>query len=361
MRERWALQHVAYIALGTAMLPACGARDDSPPPPRVPVIAKAPAPAQTATLPEPVATEQPVTPPAAGAVSEEEITRAFFAIASDPPPPKITLDTHFTVSNEDRPQVYRDRIAGRGGAYVGVGAEQGLLFAGWARAERMFLLDFDEWVVVINEIHGLVLEHANTPDEVHAYWALERRDDIRSWLAERTPNAADLERKMRIYDRGRPQVQYRLKWLKQRLTELNVPFFGNDQAELDHVANLWRTKRARAVRGDLTMQGALRAFGDLARRASWTVRVLYLSNAEQYFDYETGHFRDNVASLPFDDRSVVLHTTPTRKVDYFYLWQDAKTFVTWAARVPSFRDLMYEAKMPYRTRMENGTWWLVPP
>jgi hypothetical protein len=47
--------------------------------------------------------------------------------------------------------------------------------------------------------------------------------------------------------------------------------------------------------------------------------VLYLSNAEQYWKYGAA-FRDNVAALPFDERSVVLRTISSRKAngDYRY-------------------------------------------
>ena len=349
---------LVFVRLGAALLASgCGARDDSPRPPNVPVASAA----KTAASPPPVPTASPE--PAASTPSgmtEEDLRAAFFAIAPDPPPPRITLDTHYVVSNEDRPQVYRPRVLDRGGAYVGVGAEQGLMFAGWARADRMFLLDFDDWVVIVNEIHGLVLSHASTPDELYTMWGPDARADVERWLAEVTPESAVLARKMRVYDRVRPQVEYRLKWLRQHLTELKVPFFANDQAEFEHVASLFRSGRARAVRGDLTASGALRSFGDLARRAGFPVRVLYLSNAEQYFDYTTGHFRDNVASLPFDERSVVLHTTPTRKTDYFYVWQDARTYASWTASVANFRDMLYQAKMPYRGKLENGTYWIEP-
>jgi hypothetical protein len=44
-----------------------------------------------------------------------------------------------------------------------------------------------------------------------------------------------------------------------------------------------------------------------------TVRVVYLSNAEQFFDY-TPEFIRNMRSLPVDDRSVLLRTDRSRKL-----------------------------------------------
>ncbi len=343
---------------GAWVFPGCGARDDVRGPPKPPPASAVALPTAEIASPPPLPPSPPEVP---AGLSEAEITRLFFAIAPDPAPASITQNTHFVVSNEDRPQVFRERVSGRGGVYVGVGAEQGFLFAGWARSEGMFLLDFDEWVVVVNEVHGLVFEHARTPDELYALWGPDHRAEIEGWLKERSTDGADLARKMKIYDHGRPKVEYRLKWLRRYLGSLQVPFFANDQAELDHVAGLWKKKRVRSVRGDLTASGALRAFGDVARRAGWTVRVLYLSNAEQYFAYDTGAFRDNLASLPFDDRSIVLHTTPTNKLDYVYIWQETSTYVPWVGRVHDVAELLREARLPVLGKLENGLWSIKPP
>ena len=62
------------------------------------------------------------------------------------------------------------------------------------------------------------------------------------------------------------------------------------------------------------------------------VRVLYLSNAERYFQY-TAAFRASVKALPFDDRSVVLRTMglgSDKTVDpYFYVVQPGRNFQAW--------------------------------
>jgi hypothetical protein len=352
---------LAAGAVFAAIAAGCGGGDEALRPAKAPPPPPKPVPSATAVASAPDPAPQPsAQPEAPAAPSAAEIEAALFAISSDPPPPKITLDTHYVISNEDRPYVFHDAVAGRGGVYVGVGAEQSYLLGGWSRADLLFLMDFDEWVVDINEVHGLVFTHARVPADVVDLWGYDHVSEVKAWIAESAPDRATAERRTRVFEHERLRVEGRLKWMKTRFTVLEKPFFGNDQAELDHVARLWKNRRVRCVRGDLTMNGALRSFGALARRAGWVVRTLYMSNAELYFSYDKEGFRDNIRALPFDERSVVLHTHPASSQEYFYFWQDAQGFVPWMGRVESFRALLLEAKLPGLGKLDPGVWQLNP-
>lgn len=356
-------------ALGAAVAPGCSGRDETRGAVKAPSFVPSAAPSATAALVPQAATPLPPpsppppapSPPDPFAPLSADLARALAAIPADPAPAKITLNTHYVVSNEDKQQVFHDAAAGRGGVYVGVGAEQSFLFGGWARAELLFLMDFDDWVVDINEVHGLVFEHTRTPDEYFAQWGPEHQGEVKAWIEERTPDGATRERRLKVYEQGRSQVHYRLKLLRNRFATAQKPFFANDQAEFDHVARLWRNKRVRCVRGDLTASGALRAFGELARRAGWVVRMLYMSNAELYFSYDKDGFRENLRSLPFDERSIILHTHPLSPTEYYYIWQEAPSYVRWAGRVRNFRDLLYEAKLSQLGKLVNGAYLIEAP
>ncbi|MBK8259150.1 MAG: hypothetical protein IPK82_41650 [Polyangiaceae bacterium] len=282
------------------------------------------------------------------------------ALPADPTPEKITLNTHYVISNEDKPEVLRAAVSGRGGAYIGVGAEQSYLFAGWARADIMLLFDFDDWVVEINEVYAQIFTHAESPDDTIQLWGPDSRDRVKTWIIESAPNRTVADARIKVFTEAQPKIFYRLKWLKNKLSSPKVPFFGNDKAELDHIANLWRQKKARAVRGDLTAATTLSAFGNLARRAKWPVRVVYLSNAELYFPYEQGQYRANLANLPFDEKSIILHTQPIDSKEYHYIWQNATEYTKWIAQVRTYRDLLEQANMPRSGKFENGAWQIFP-
>ena len=67
----------------------------------------------------------------------------FDGIESEPPPPKLTLNKHFLISNENHLHYFHDLVKDVGGVYLGVGSEQNYVLAGWAKSERMIIVDFD--------------------------------------------------------------------------------------------------------------------------------------------------------------------------------------------------------------------------
>ena len=80
-----------------------------------------------------------------------------------------------------------------------------------------------------------------------------------------------------------------------------------DATLYDRVRALHRGGRVIARNGDVTADGALRAVARAAERLSIPVRVLYFSNAEQFFPYRAD-FVENLNALPADERSIVLRT-----------------------------------------------------
>ena len=72
---------------------------------------------------------------------------------------------------------------------------------------------------------------------------------------------------------------------------------------------------------------------EAARRVGLPIRTLYLSNAEQYFKYTT-NYKENMRSLPFDEKSQVLRTVGKRTDAspdgfYEYIVQRGENFSAW--------------------------------
>ena len=112
-----------------------------------------------------------------------------------------------------------------------------------------------------------------------------------------------------------------------------VPSFLTDADEYTHVRALIAGGRLRAITADLTRRGAVRRIAGVARRLGVTVRVVYLSNAEEYWERLPDEFRDNLAALPADRRSVVLRTLLTweQNRDYRYNAQPLHNYRRWLA------------------------------
>lgn len=268
---------------------------------------------------------------------------AFLATPPDPPPEVlggVTLarhDRHYLTGNEHNLHAFHPRIAGLGGAYLGVGAEQGYLLIGWARSELAWLIDYDPAVVAVHRLHQTFLAAAATPDAYLALWQAPGRRDALAALRAAHPGDADL---LALYRDHRARIGKRLVELRGEMQAAGVPGYLADLADYTHVRELVRAGRVRSLVADLTRDGAVAHIGATARRLGVHLRVLYLSNAEEYWERLPQPFRANLRALPVDERSLVLRTLLTweKNRDYRYNAQPARNYRRWLA-VPDLRSI----------------------
>ncbi|MBW2522608.1 MAG: hypothetical protein JRI23_00465 [Deltaproteobacteria bacterium] len=276
--------------------------------------------------------------------------RTLAAIVADPPPPKLLNNQHYVVSDEHRPERFRPAIDGRGSLLVGVGTDQNYLFAGWARPELVVVVDFDQAVVDLHTAYRAFFERAEDADEFIDFWSASEaaRERAAAAIAEVCSTADQLRRVQHSMKIARHLVHGRLTNLRARFIADGVPTLLNDPAQYRYVASLVRSGRVVAVRGDVTGPRTMKHVAESARQLGLVVRVLYLSNVEQYVRYSE-RFRDNVRALPVDGRSVVLrtyHQGPGR--GYVYAVQRADHFRAWLLRreVKTLGDMLFRARMP---------------
>lgn len=265
----------------------------------------------------------------------EAAQAAFAAITPDPAPKSITRNSHYWVSNEYQHDLFLDALKDKGGVHIGVGSDQNYLIAGWSKPEALVLLDFDAQVPRLHRIYKHAFAHAETPDAFYALWAEKNIKQLAEWVKAELPKGRERKRTLDALRFSNKAVRRRLRLTRRAYGKREIPTFLTDQAQYDYVRNLWATGRVFPVRGDLTGELALRSVGAAAKKAGLPVRSLYLSNAEQYFDY-TPAFRANIAALPFDERSVVLHTIAWSGFGfadghYHYAWQPGLNFQLWMA------------------------------
>lgn len=258
---------------------------------------------------------------------------AFRDIRSDPRPPALTRGAHYLVTDERRHDLFHDTLVGVGGVFLGVGTDQNYLMAGWARAEALVLLDFDQMVVDIHDFYRLAFLHAATPAEFVELWSDKSRKRLLALGQEAWGETSEWRRRKRALEVARELPYLRLKRCRDELAKLGIPSFLDDQAQYDHLVRLFREGRVFAVRGDLTADRTMKDVAAALRRVGATIRVYYPSNAEQYFKYRGG-YRDNVLALPFDEKTIVLRTiakTSAPSVDgrYHYFVQRGRDLQGW--------------------------------
>jgi hypothetical protein len=260
----------------------------------------------------------------------DDVRQAIAAIPDEGTP---TPARHFPVSNEYRHDLLYPHLRGLGGTLVGVGSDQNYTMAAAAGAELLLLVDYDPRQPLTHLMYRALVSASPTRQDLVARFAPERAEESARLIAEAL--AADPRRDavVRYFRERRPWFARYLERTARRTHEGTPVAWVGDDAMYAHVRALHRAGRIVAFNGDVTADRTLRAIGDAARRIGTTVRVVYFSNAEQFFRYGPG-FVANMKNLPTDERSVVVRTVHHRRLpnpgpaDWHYVVHDFPDFLS---------------------------------
>ncbi len=290
--------------------------------------------------------------PAALTPCPQALSDALKAVPYDPLPKELSANSHFVVSDEKSHWLFHDATLNRGGALLGVGTDQNYLMAAWARTEILILLDFDQVVVDVHAVYREIFLHSPDARSFRAAWTKEQAPVVEGWIEAAHPNDPDRTRILKAFRLSRNLIDWRLTALIKSYRAAGVKTFLDDPEQYRYLVDLIKAGRVFAIRGDLTGTKAVRGVGKALSDAGVPMRVLYLSNAEKYFPF-TPDYKANMRAMPFDDRSIVLHTgggwhggPPSPDGFYTYVVQPGANFHAWMQdNVPSsFTALMLRRK-----------------
>lgn len=270
---------------------------------------------QTQPDPEP----SPPTFGPAGLTALDDGSRA--KLLAGPHDPPLPVETHYVQSNETRHDLYFPYIEGIGGAFIGVGSDQSFTMMASARSELAFLIDIDYRVVDLHRMYAVMIPAAETPQALVDMWGEADEGTTISFLEEALAEA-DEDARARIirgYRVGRETVHRHLLRVLGRAVDDEPASWLSDARMYDHVRALYRTGRVRIMPGNLTGGSSLQSIAQSCKALDVPVRVLYMSNAEEYFKYDT-QFRANIEALPVDDEGMLLRTIYSKKWEHADLW-----------------------------------------
>jgi len=267
--------------------------------------------------------------PQAEAPSEAERLFMFWGSPEDDPPEHrggITPDRenkHYVRGNERDLHVFQPAIAGLGGGYVGVGSDQAYLFIDWARVELAWLVDYDPMVVDVHELHRLFFVHAEDPEAYMDLWSISGRDAALDLVARN--EGARAQRLRTLYTLRSAAVLARLEFVSRSMRKAKVACYLTSQASYDFVRELVQQRRVRPMLVNLLDARGMKGVAESAKTLGVSINVLYLSNAEQYWDLYTKQYRANVAALPFGPDALLLRTLATGEKNV----QAADNYLRW--------------------------------
>ncbi|EQA44767.1 hypothetical protein LEP1GSC050_3225 [Leptospira broomii serovar Hurstbridge str. 5399] len=226
---------------------------------------------------------------------------------------------HYPASNELRIDLFKNSIKDLRGAYLGVGTDQNLTFIAWAKSEMAWLVDFDPVVCYINRIHLFFLKKSETPDAYKELWERKNFGSSLRILKEEFGESTDwkwYEEAWKVAFRGKADVPTRWLELERSKEKFGWQTFLHDKNDYDYLRNMVINGRIKIRKADLNANGTVREISEAMSKIGIPFRVVYLSNAEEYFSYPR-NFRENIISLPTDEKGILLRTIQNRAKDVY--------------------------------------------
>ena len=234
---------------------------------------------------------------------------------------------HFLYSDELHPELFLESIQNRGGVYIGIGTDQGYMFMGWQRPTLAFLVDYDPWVIVLHRIYFMLFKQCDDGDCILAFF--QNKSEAKEFL--KTPEAKEAigarsALAIEVYRSGARSIAHELRSAK-KMREKN---FMNDAETYNYIKQMILSGRARTFQANLLGDKTFLALSETLRALGVRVSTLYLSNAEQYWNYSS-QFKRNMAALPVEDDAIVMRTMATKlqNRDYRYSVQPFPVFRAW--------------------------------
>jgi hypothetical protein len=240
---------------------------------------------------------------------------------------------HYLSGNEKTLDAFYATLENVGGSYVGVGTDQAYFFMSWARFEIAWLIDYDPAVREVHELYRLFFLASATPQELVALWDEANRE--RAFAVIDAAHDDERAKQLRFwYRNSRARISKRLEKVGQRMTKVGVPCFLTDQGHYDYVRTMLEQRRVRPMLVDLHAEQGLLSLAASADKLGMPIRVLYLSNAEQYWKRYPKQYRANIAALHFAENGMVLRTllSQSANVDYRYNVQPGANYQEWLSK-----------------------------
>ena len=237
---------------------------------------------------------------------------------------------HYLTCDELHVAKFYPNLKGIKGAYIGVGSDQAYTFMGWMDAELAWLTDYDPWIKQEHRIYALFFEKAETPEAFVSQWRSRNRAASRAMIAEHFATDPEKALILQVFDSASYKVDVRMSRLIAMAKNYKIPTFVSDAAMYAHVRSMVLGGRVRPMVSNLLDTDGLTGVGNASRAVNVPIRVVYMSNAEDYWPYSE-QFRANMAGLNFDENSWILRTAASKRTngDYRYNMQDAQNFQAW--------------------------------
>jgi hypothetical protein len=261
---------------------------------------------------------------------------------------RINTPEHYVKTNERRHDVWFPYIADKRGVYVGVAADQNYTLIAVAKSEYVFLMDLDWRITELHRAYEVLIEASETPQALFDRFLAKNADESAALIEAALKDQVSAEQLKQIvmsWKAARETVYLHLENVIARKQDGAATSWLSNPDYYAHIRKLYQSDRIRHLVGDLTGPNTLQTIAKAAEGLGLPVTVLYLSNAEEYYDY-TAQYRANIKALPITDSSVVLRTIYSKK------WVHADALWNYQVQpIADYKTRLEDPKNSRRTRM----------
>lgn len=269
---------------------------------------------------------------------------------------------YYAASNERRIDFFYPYIKDLRGGFIGVGTDQNFTFIAWAKSDYAYLMDFDWVAIYVNRLHMLFFQHSQNFKEYKNYWSPKNYKETLKLIEQEIHDQEERNKYINIYNKVRYIVLDRFNDFDYMTKNFNFQSFHNNEEDFIYIKKMISEKRILPVLGDINATVTFQEINQASKRLCIPVRVLYLSNAEEYYRYpET--FRNNIKNMFIDENSLIIRTVTTGAkifgypkgeknldIPFHYNIQKVQNLIEWF----TIEKLWIYNMMKYRRDIETG-------
>ncbi len=224
---------------------------------------------------------------------------------------------YYAASNERRIDFFYPYIKDLRGGYIGVGTDQNFTFTAWAKSDYAYLMDFDWVALYVNRLHILFFKHSESFNEFKNFWSPKNYKQSIKLIEQEIQDKEEKSKHKGIYTKVLNIVTERFNDFDYMTKNFNFQSFHNNEEDFLYIKKMINENRIYPVLGDINATVTFQEINQASKRLCIPIRILYLSNAEEYYRYPE-NFRNNIRNMYIDENSLIIRTASTGAKTFGY-------------------------------------------
>jgi len=246
-------------------------------------------------------------------------------------PKKCKDPKTYVEGNEAEHNLFKPFVKNLGGGYVGVASDANYSLIAYARSQWVWLFDFDIAIVRLHYMLKAFILDSESPSDFIAKFHKKNQNSSIRFIKSKYENKMNVKAMIYVYKKYRAILYSYYK--KKSKPSKRFGDFGwlRNPKQYSYIRHLYQQDRISIHGGDMLKNKTMQSIAKSARKLKVIIRIYYPSDAEEHWNFND-NYRQNVANLPFDEKSIALRTIWQNYHSAFkpkFHWQSRKLSSGW--------------------------------